>query len=117
MVHKSISFFKQKKRNYLLKNLICKKKTNFALFAVLLHRRKTSQRCCKSEISQFGIFDSKFSIDQMMTKYFGMHPFKMYIKCKPINFYFKFWCLHSSIGYLHSFSPNLRKNSDFNKTF
>ena len=26
MIHKSISFSKQEKRNYLLKNLICKKK-------------------------------------------------------------------------------------------
>ena len=53
----------------------------------------------------------------MMTKYFGMHPFKMYMKCKPINFYFKFWCLRSSTGYLHSFSPNLRKSNDFDKVF
>ena len=47
MIDKSISFSKQEKRNYLWKKLISKKTANFALFAVLLHRRKTIQRCFK----------------------------------------------------------------------
>ncbi|KAJ4425449.1 hypothetical protein ANN_28065 [Periplaneta americana] len=43
--------------------------------------------------------------DEMMVRYYGRHPAKMFMRGKPIKFGYKIWCLCSSNGYLYNFSP------------
>ena len=40
-------------------------------------------------LSQWGIFHKKLSVDEAMVPYFGKHSAKMYIKGKPICFGYK----------------------------
>ena len=47
---------------------------------------------------QFGICDSKLSIDESMVPYYGHHSAKMFIRGKPIRFGYKIWMLCSSDG-------------------
>jgi len=48
---------------------------------------------------QFGVFDTKLSIDESMVPYYGHHSAKMFIRGKPIRFGYKIWMLCSSDGY------------------
>lgn len=66
----------------------------------------------KSNYQQFGVFDAHLSIDEMMVKYYGMHPAKQFMRGKPIKFGYKFWCLCSFDGYLYNFDPYLGKGQD-----
>lgn len=59
---------------------------------------------------KFGVFSAHLSLDEMMVKYYGMHPAKMYMRGKPIKFGYKIWCLCSSNGYLYNFSPYVGKS-------
>lgn len=65
--------------------------------------------------TKFGIFYSKLSIDEMMVRYYGRHPTKMYMHGKPIKFGYKIWCLCSSNGYLYSFEPYGGKSNNENE--
>ncbi|KAI4462111.1 transposase is4 [Holotrichia oblita] len=40
------------------------------------------------------------SIDEAMVRYFGRHPGKQYIKCKPIRYGYKLWVGSTSSGYV-----------------
>ena len=59
----------------------------------------------KTNYIQCGIFASCLSLDEIMIRYYGMHPAKMFMRGKPIKFGYKFWCLCSSNGYLFNFDP------------
>lgn len=52
---------------------------------------------------QFGVFLFSLSIDEQMIAYYGRHSCKMFIKCKPIRFGYKYWCITSAEGYLYQF--------------
>ena len=40
-----------------------------------------------------------------MIPYSGKHSAKQYIKCKPIKFGYKLWCLYTNFGYLIQYDP------------
>ena len=67
-----------------------------------------------TNFQKFGIFHSPLSIDKMMIRYYGMHSAKMFMKGKPINFGYKFWCLCSEDRYLYNFAPYLGKENEPN---
>ena len=43
----------------------------------------------KKEFGKFGVFHSELSIDEMMVRYYGKHPAKMFLRGKPIKFGYK----------------------------
>ena len=43
-----------------------------------------------TNFQKFGIFHSHLSIDEMMIRYYGMHSAKMFMKGKPIKFWYNF---------------------------
>lgn len=47
----------------------------------------------------------KLSIDESMVPYYGHHPCKQYIRCKPVRFGFKLWCITTADGYLLHAEP------------
>ena len=51
------------------------------------------------------IFSQHLSIDEQMIAYYGRHSCKMFIKGKPIQFGYKYWCLTSTEGNLYQFIP------------
>ncbi|XP_049943276.1 piggyBac transposable element-derived protein 3-like [Schistocerca serialis cubense] len=59
----------------------------------------------KKEFGKCGVFHSELSIDEMMVRYYGKHSAKIFLRGKPIKFGYKIWCLTSSNGFLHNFSP------------
>lgn len=65
---------------------------------------------------KFGIFSAKLSLDEMMVRYYGRHPSKMFMRGKPIKFGFKLWCLCSASGYLYNFIPYCGKSSNDSDT-
>ncbi len=69
----------------------------------------------RENFQRYGIFHSHLSIDEMMVKYYGKHPVKMYMKGKPIKFGYKIWCLCSSNGYLYDYIPYCGKDSNAEK--
>ena len=101
IIWKSISLnrFKSIKQNIHLSDNSCIDKTDkFAeLRPFFMHINQKYQ--------QFGIFSQHLSIDEEMVPYFGRHSSKIFIKGKPVRFWFKLWCLCSSDGYLFQFIP------------
>ena len=59
--------------------------------------------CLNSNFLKFMKMDSSLSIDESMIEYFGRHPYKQFIRGKPIRFGFKVWMLCSSNGTCHQF--------------
>ena len=59
--------------------------------------------CLNSNFLKFMKMDSSLSIDESMIEYFGSHPYKQFIRGKPIRFGFKVWMLCSSNGTCHQF--------------
>ncbi|KAF0297800.1 PiggyBac transposable element-derived protein 3 [Amphibalanus amphitrite] len=45
------------------------------------------------------------SIDESMVPYYGHHPGKQFIRCKPVRFGFKLWCITTADGYLLHAEP------------
>ena len=66
----------------------------------------------KTNYIQFGTFASCLSLDEMMIRYYGMHPAKMFMRGKPIEFGYKFWCLCCSNRYLFNFDPYFGKGEN-----
>jgi hypothetical protein len=64
----------------------------------------------------FGVFSSKLSLDEMMVRYYGRHPSKMFMRGKPIKFGFKLGCLCSAFGYLNNLIPYCGKSSNESDT-
>ena len=62
-------------------------------------------------LSQWGIFHKKLSIDEAMVPYFVKHSAKMYIKSKPIRFGYKIWSLCGEDGYPYKMNMYTGKNS------
>ena len=62
-------------------------------------------------LSQWGIFHKKLSIDEAMVLYFGKHSAKMYVKGKPIRFGYKIWSLCGEDGYPYKMNIYTGKNS------
>ena len=60
---------------------------------------------------QFGVIDSKLSVDEQMVPYFGRHSCKMFMKGKPVRFGFKLWVLASSGGYPYRVELYTGKNT------
>ena len=59
---------------------------------------------------------NNFSLNESMIPYFGRHGTNQFIKGKPIQFGFKFWCLLSSDEYLLNAEPYCGKDNDFPET-
>ena len=47
---------------------------------------------------QFGIFQSKLAIDEMIVRYYGHNSLKQFIRGKPIRFGYKLWAICGSGG-------------------
>ncbi len=56
-----------------------------------------------SNFMKFMKMNSSLSIDESMIEYFGRHPYKQFIRGKPIRFGFKVWLLCSADGSCHQF--------------
>ncbi|KRY88724.1 PiggyBac transposable element-derived protein 3 [Trichinella pseudospiralis] len=52
-----------------------------------------------NRLRQFGVFHEKLFIDEGMVPYYGHHSCKMFIRGKPIRFFYKIWTLSSANGY------------------
>ena len=52
---------------------------------------------------QFGYFSDKYSVDEKIIGYYGLHPIKQFIRGKPVRFGFKGWELCSTSGYTYKF--------------
>ncbi|KAL3203159.1 hypothetical protein MRX96_000428 [Rhipicephalus microplus] len=50
-------------------------------------------------LRQFGVFNESLSIDKSMVPYYGHHSCKMFIRGKPIRFWYKTRMMCSSNGY------------------
>lgn len=59
----------------------------------------------KENFTKFGIFHKMLSLDEMMVRYYGRHPAKMYMQGKPIKLGYNIWRICSSNGYLFNFDP------------
>ena len=53
---------------------------------------------------KYGFFQKYLSVYESMVPYFGHHSCKMFIRCKPIRFGYKIWCLFGSDGYPYHFT-------------
>ena len=52
---------------------------------------------------QFGIFESKLAIDEMIVRYYGHNSLKQFIRGKPIRFGYKLWAACGSDGFCYKF--------------
>jgi DNA excision repair protein ERCC-6 len=66
---------------------------------------KLNERCMK-----FVLNETYFSIDESVVPYFGRHGRKQYIRGKPIQFGYKFWCGATRLAYICRFQPYQGKN-------
>ena len=52
---------------------------------------------------QYGIFESKLAIDEMIVRYYGHNSLKQFIRGKPIRFGYKLWAVCGSDGFCYKF--------------
>ena len=62
-------------------------------------------------LTSFGIFHEDLSIDESMVPYYGRHSCKMFIRGKPICFWYKLWCLCGQDGYPYYLSIYTAKDN------
>ena len=68
------------------------------------HKIRPLISCLNENFMQFGYIHNDYSIDEKIIGYYGRHPIKQFIRCKPIRFGFKEWALCWSSGYTNKFS-------------
>ena len=59
---------------------------------------------------------NNFRVDESMISYHGRHGIMQFIRGKPIQFWFKFWCLYSSDGYRLHARLDCGKDTDLPET-
>ena len=99
-----VRFLKIKKYFHVADNQNLEKGNKVAKFAFLYEAMNIN-------LSQWGIFHKKLSIDEAMVPYFGKHSAKMYIKGKPIRFGYKIWSLCGEDGYPYKMNIYTGNNS------
>jgi len=80
-----------------------------------LHKIRSFITHINERLIQHGIFSRFLSIDEKMVAYFGHHSAKMFIRSKPIRFWYKLWVLASNSGYPYKFSVYCGKIGEQNK--
>ena len=58
-----------------------------------LYKVRKYTELLNAKFSKFGIFSHNLSIDEQMIPYYGRHSCKMYMKGKPIRFWFQWMVL------------------------
>ena len=52
---------------------------------------------------QYGVFQERLAVDEMIVRYCGHNSLKQFIRGKPIRFGYKLWANCGSGGYCHKF--------------
>ena len=52
---------------------------------------------------QYGVFQERLAVDEMIVRYYGHNSLKQFIRGKPIRFGYKLWAICGSDGYCHKF--------------
>ena len=62
-----------------------------------------------AKFQQWEVFEKYLSVDEMISRYYGHHELKQFIRAKPIRFGYKLWARYSVSGSCFHFSLYCRK--------